>query len=110
MAQEFAKSFYKSKLWQEVRESILKRDNYLCQTKGCYNPAEEVHHKTKLTPENINDTNISVNPSNLISLCAECHKAIHLGDKVAGIRKKTKEQQSILPDVIFDENGYPIVL
>jgi len=108
MAQEFAKAFYNSKLWQNVRESILKRDRYLCQIHGCYSPAEEVHHKIKLTPENINDVNITVNPDNLVSLCSECHKAIHKCDKAAGLRKKNrKAQEKILPDVVFDENGYP---
>ena len=45
MARAFAKAFYNSGVWKEVRESILKRDNYMCQMEGCHNPAEEVHHK-----------------------------------------------------------------
>lgn len=107
MAREFAKAFYKSKLWQDTREVILKRDRYLCRTVGCYNPAEEVHHIKHLTPENLNDPNVSVNPANLISLCGECHKAIHKKDKVAGLKQRAK-RQDILPEIIFDENGYPI--
>lgn len=109
MAQEFAKAFYNSEVWKQVRISILKRDSYLCQMRGCHNPAEEVHHKIKLTPDNINDPKITVNPGNLISLCSECHKQIHKADKAAGLRKKNrKTSKKILPDIIFDENGYPI--
>lgn len=85
------------------------RDKYLCQRDGCYNPAEEVHHIKELTPENINDVNISLNLDNLICLCYECHKKIHNQERIKALRKKTSRQQSnILPDIIFDDNGYPI--
>lgn len=108
MAREFAKAFYNSSLWKDtVRPAMLKRDRYKCQSKGCYNPAEEVHHIIHLTEENINDPNITVNPKNLISLCSECHKAIHRPDKVAGLKKRASKQ-SILPEIEFDENGYPV--
>ncbi len=109
MAQDFAKAFYNSDLWKQVRLSILKRDCYMCQMNGCSNPAEEVHHIKKLTPSNINDPMVSVNQNNLISLCGSCHKLIHKADKAAGIRKKnSRSAQKILPDIIFDENGYPV--
>lgn len=107
MAREFAKAFYNSKLWQDVRESILKRDCYMCQSEGCCNPAEDVHHKISLTPDNINDISVTVNPSNLISLCGDCHKAIHRKEK----RKGNKDTgNSILPDIIFNAEGYPSVI
>ena len=109
MAQEFSKAFYKSDVWKDVRLSILKRDRYICQAAGCHNPAEEVHHKIRLTPENINDPNVTVNPKNLISLCGDCHKTIHKSDRASGRRNNRKESgNKILPDVVFDENGYPI--
>ena len=109
MAQAWAKAFYNSKQWQQCREAILKRDRYRCQAPGCYNPAEEVHHKTKLTKQNINDPMISLNPDNLISLCGDCHKARHKRDKQEGLRKRAKYmQQSILPVVEFDADGYPV--
>lgn len=116
MAKEFAKAFYHSKVWKEVRESILKRDKYMCQMAGCHNPAEEVHHKKRLTPDNINDVSITVNPDNLISLCGNCHKAIHAEDKCAGLRAKcvstkyVSTAEHVLPDIIFDDKGYPIVI
>ena len=76
MAKEYAKPFYNSAAWKNMRKEILKRDNYKCQCKGCHEVATEVHHKTEITEENIHDINITLNPNNLISLCSECHKAI----------------------------------
>ena len=110
MARAFAKAFYHSSVWKEVRESILKRDNYMCQMAGCHNPAKEVHHKKKLTPDNINDTSVTVNPDNLISLCGECHKAIHVGDKRAGLGTRRRYRtEPALPEIIFDDAGYPVI-
>ncbi len=77
---DFAKSFYKSIQWQKVREYCMTRDARLCVDclkNGQYTPAEEVHHITELTPDNINDPNISLNPDNLVCLCRECHKKRH---------------------------------
>ena len=108
MAQAWAKAFYNSKLWHDTREYILKRDHYRCQGRGCHRPAEEVHHIKKLTPENINNPMITVNPSNLISLCADCHKAQHTDDKRQGNKARYKDTQNILPEIYFDENGYPV--
>ena len=74
------KRFYKTAAWQACREYVWKRDGGLCvdcRKKGTITPAEEVHHITPLTAENVKDPNISLNPDNLVSLCRECHKARH---------------------------------
>lgn len=34
----------------------------------------EVHHKVPLTPENINDPNVTLNWENLELLCKDCHE------------------------------------
>ena len=44
---------------------------------GKINPAEEVHHIKFITPQNITDPNITLNYSNLVALCRECHKKRH---------------------------------
>lgn len=78
--QEYAKKFYKGKAWQKCRAFVWSRDRGLCvdcMRRGLITPAEEVHHITELTPENINDPAVSLNPDNLVSLCRECHKARH---------------------------------
>lgn len=75
MAREFSKSFYNSKEWRVVRDYCILRDHHSCVK--CGKPVEEVHHKIWLTPKNINDWNISLNPDNLICLCHDCHMAEH---------------------------------
>lgn len=78
--QDWAVSFYSSSAWRSIREAAKKRDHYLCVDclrAGKITPAEEVHHIIPLTPENINDTNITLNLDNLVSVCRECHKARH---------------------------------
>lgn len=80
MAQDYAKEFYRSKAWQKCRSFVFNRDCGLCQDcekKGLMVPAEEVHHIIPITPENITDPSITLNPDNLVSLCRECHKARH---------------------------------
>ena len=94
---EILRDFYKSKLWRNVREIALKRDNYLCQY--CGKGAEIVHHKIHLQPENINDYSISVNLDNLISVCHDCHDKIHAKDKGFGRIQEEKNPYT------FDENG-----
>lgn len=100
MAREFAKSFYKSKEWENVRKAVLMRDNYLCVK--CGRPAEEVHHIKHLSPKNINDPSISLNMDNLASLCRDCHFEEHRGEHARG-REKSEEYNS---QYAFDENGY----
>jgi 5-methylcytosine-specific restriction endonuclease McrA len=81
MAKEFARQFYKSAAWQQARELALIRDHGLCQTPGCYMPAEEVHHIIELTPMNINDPKVALCQDNLTCLCRGCHMKIHRGNE-----------------------------
>lgn len=78
--QSWAATFYSSGAWKQVRDLARKRDHYLCVDclrQGKYTPAEEVHHIIELTPDNINDPNVSLALSNLVCVCRECHKARH---------------------------------
>ena len=80
MARDFSRQFYHTTAWKDVRIYVLHRDQMLCQDclkKGMYTPAEEVHHVVELTPENVNDPSIALNPDNLVSLCRSCHKSRH---------------------------------
>lgn len=98
MAKAFAKAFYKSKLWQDTRSYILRRDHYTCQ--HCkVRPAEEIHHIKRLTADNIGDMSIAVGEGNLVALCGGCHKKIHERDT-----KKIISQRQI----VFDSEGNPI--
>lgn len=71
MAKKWAKPFYDSKVWKNVRQEVLRRDLYTCH--DCLRRASEVHHIIELTPNNIQDHKIALNPRNLQCLCHDCH-------------------------------------
>ena len=48
-----------------------------CLRKGIMTPAEIVHHKIELTPENSDDPLITLNTDNLEAVCRECHAQVH---------------------------------
>ena len=69
-------NFYNTVLWDRTRRAVLRRDEYLCQECKRYGKtksAEVVHHIRPLEkhPE------LRVKTWNLISLCRECHEAMH---------------------------------
>ena len=77
---DYAKEFYKSTQWQTCRAAYAASVGYLCERclkKGLITPADAVHHIIELTPENINNPEISLNEKNLVSLCRDCHAARH---------------------------------
>ena len=92
MAREFAISFYNSKEWKKCREAYKQSVYGLCER--CGSPGGEVHHKIYLTPENINDPNITLNWDNLELLCASCHSKEH-NEKYGPLQE----------GLMFDENG-----
>lgn len=59
--------------WQEMRASVLERDNHTCQGCGAKNVTLSVHH---IVPLGCGGTNTY---RNLIALCEECHGKIHGG-------------------------------
>lgn len=78
--QEYAESLYKSKTWQKTREAYLKQAGGLCEIclkKGLCNPGVIVHHVIPVTPENIENPEITLSFSNLQLVCRECHSRIH---------------------------------
>jgi 5-methylcytosine-specific restriction protein A len=84
MAKEWAKKFYNSKAWQKCREGYIDTVHGLCETcldKNKLTPGYILHHKTWLTPENINDPNITLNWDNLKYECQDCHNKEGSTDK-----------------------------
>ena len=77
MAKEWAEWFYKSKAWIECRESYYISQHGICER--CQGAGLIVHHKIYLTPENINNTNITLNWDNLELVCQRCHNQEHHG-------------------------------
>jgi len=97
MAKKWAKPFYESKQWKFVRTNYIQSVHGLCERclkRGVYKPGLIVHHKHYLTPENINNQNITLNTDNLEYLCQDCHNREHHGDAFV-----TNE------DVLFDDEG-----
>lgn len=77
---EFAKSFYRSQAWKVTRKAYLHSVGGLCErclSRGLIVPAEVVHHKVHLSPDNIEDENITLNWKNLEALCRTCHADEH---------------------------------
>lgn len=80
MAKDFARSFYSSTMWRECRNAYASYRGHLCERcirRGILSHGEIVHHKIELTPENINDPNITLAFNNLELLCRPCHAEVH---------------------------------
>lgn len=76
--------FYRSDMWRKVRVSVindrLKDGITICEY--CDKPIVSAydiigHHKIALTPENVDDVNISLNPDNIMLVHHKCHNIIH---------------------------------
>ena len=80
MARDFAKAFYSSKEWLATRDLYIKSVDGLCENclkKNIYRPGKIVHHIIHLTPANINNPDITLNPKNLKLVCQDCHAEEH---------------------------------
>ncbi len=76
MARDFSKRFYDSKAWKDLARLIREKKHFVCDK--CGRPgAHQVHHIIELTPDNINNPSISLNPRNLMLLCNDCHNRLH---------------------------------
>lgn len=103
MAREFAKAFYNSGAWKRCRKSYISYrktvDGGMCET--CHEvPGYIVHHKEELTPDNINDPEITLNFKNLKYDCQVCHNQENgrgSGNKIEG-----------MVEYIFDPEGNPV--
>lgn len=82
MAKEFAKSFYKSRAWRQCRDAFFVSKHGQCER--CGGAGHIVHHVKEISPENINDPNVTLNWDNLQLVCQPCHNQIHFGLPIAG--------------------------
>ena len=71
--------YLKSDLWKKLRDKVLERDNYLCQS--CRKqPAQEVHH--------LRYDNLYCEPlEDLQSLCQTCHRDIHEQEEIKAAKQ-----------------------
>lgn len=78
--EKFAAEFYKSWKWRKCRDAFVQKKGGLCERclkNGDIVLGTQVHHKTRLTPDNLKDPKIALNFDNLELLCDECHEAEH---------------------------------
>lgn len=77
--------FYKSPEWINLRKRLVVERSTplkgLC-CEHCHNPILKdieciAHHVLELTPINVNDVNISLNPRNILLVHMKCHNQIH---------------------------------
>lgn len=104
MAKEWAKPFYNSSAWKAARERYISErrnaDGGMCEICG-ERIGFIVHHCEELTPENVNNPEVALNPELFLYVCKECH------DKFEGhfynFRAKKCGKRTE-----FDKNGQPI--
>lgn len=87
MAKAFAKKIYNSPQWKACRDAYATYRHHQCER--CGQPGEEVHHKTYLTPVNINDPEIVYGWDNLELLCRSCHIEEH--EKKKNLRHENRK-------------------
>ena len=95
MAKEYAKKFYNSKAWKDCRAAYIKSVFGLCER--CMAPGRIVHHIQYITPENINDPNITLSFDNLEYLCQDCHNKEHHASEL-----------NTMDGLRFDRNGFVV--
>ncbi len=81
-------NFYKSPAWLAARELKIVSVNSLCER--CGQIGIEVHHKERLSFDNVYDSSVSLNQDNLELLCRDCHN---------------KEHKRFSKEVRFDKDG-----
>ena len=105
MARDFSRAFYSSKAWRSVQASYMRQPvqtrrgtcpPLMCER--CFEltarlvPAEIVHHIHPLSPENIDDPDVTLSTDNLMRVCRDCHAQLH-------------SSSDFVPRVAFDEQG-----
>ncbi len=68
-------NFYKSSEWQLARQIKITQVDGKCERCGAI--GIEVHHKERLSIDNVGDASISLNQDNLELLCRDCHNNEH---------------------------------
>ena len=73
----YAVKFYNSIAWRKCREAYFISQYGICEK--CSGAGKIVHHTEYITPNNIQDINITLNHDKLELLCQDCHNKEHLG-------------------------------
>ena len=74
------KSFYASARWLKFRATIVLQRNLTCEKCGkviALPRDAHVHHIVELTPDNVHDASVTLNPCNVLLYCRDCHDDEH---------------------------------
>ena len=78
---EYAENFYTGTKWKNCRAAYIKTreaiDGGMCERCKIV-PGYIVHHKEYITPDNINNPDVTLNLNNLEYLCLDCHNKEHM--------------------------------
>lgn len=80
MAQDFSRGLYTSKAWIQFRFNLIIQRGPKCQRCGkvMIDTSKLIgHHIIHLSPANINDISITLNPDNVELICFDCHNKEH---------------------------------
>ena len=94
--------------YANAREHALVRDRYTCQCCGKKNCRVEAHHIVFRSKNGSNDL------ENYVTLCEDCHKAVHSGELELSLKGKHRNnlryatQMSIIRSMLLKE--YPIAI
>lgn len=109
MARAFAKRFYSSRQWQSCRNEYANKVHHLCERcleRGIIKPGVIVHHVIELTPQNIDDPNITLNHDNLQMLCRECHNEEHdIHGRWSAINARRKQEKQDKMRYVIGDDG-----
>lgn len=112
-------TFYASRVWRDFRLMLIADRGPKCQHCGrlVADPKELIgHHKIELTPENVQDASIALNPDLVLLICHHpCHNQMHnrfgarrdrkvylvYGPPLAG-KKTFVSQQMLRGDLVVD--------
>lgn len=89
---KWEQSFYNSKIWITVRQSVKERDFGLCincLTHKRIKKSDLVHHIIELKESR----ELGLETSNLLSLCASCHQEIHAKYRKGKVTKMETQEK-----------------
>jgi hypothetical protein len=75
------RKFYRSREWTNFRMMLISQRGPICSDCGrlVSNSIELIgHHEVELTPENVHDYSISLNPEKVKLICRDCHDKRHM--------------------------------
>ena len=90
MSQAWAKKFYNSNQWRTLRQRLIVEAHFLCALCGDSYLKDSsllvAHHINELSPNNVTDPNVALNPRNIQIICRRCHDKIHRRFEFGGSR------------------------